>query len=918
MSRVAQAELEAAQRRCEELEEALAHAESDVEQLLEQLEGSPGAEVERDPARRGQARGTSRIDVLERALAAVVAAHTRAPPATAVADGAAADRAIERLGRVEVDPIADVEDARERLPERIGDFSTQSETARRVAAELRLATRELERAVLVAGVVELERELGATRVDRDIAEAIALAAERRLRVLAQASEHAGGTTRELLLDVSRSTELAWLSTELEARARIAHEYATGAAVLSGGRDAMAPPAPEDHRDVLLAGGEPDPVGRPRVDVIVCVHNALDDVRMCIWSLVEKTEYPFHLILVDDGSDADTAAYLDQVASVQPKTTLIRRSELPRGYTVAANTGLRAATGDYLILLNSDTIVTPSWIDRIVDCGESDGRIGIVGPLSNAASHQSIPDLRTDGAWATNPLPSFVTADGIALLLERISDRLRPRVPFINGFCYAIKRPVIDAIGYLDEECFASGYCEENDFSHRASEAGFELAVADDGYIYHAKSKSFTVEGRTTIAKHNYQVFLHKHGEDTINAKVAALESDTSLSGLRAIAGEALSSPEAFASALELDQTDPLSVVFVLPGLGEGGSGGSHSIYQEVCGLRRLGIPARIALAESAWPRAVKAYDDADEVFETYADLDQLTELTADADVISATHFKSVELVAELRNRRTDFLAAYYIQDYEPFFMPEDAADIAAAQRSYTMIDDCLLFAKTHWLCRIVADRHRRYVAKVEPSIDERLFVPREAPGASEQVRVAAMVRPRTPRRQPSATVAVLDSLGAALGDRVELTTFGCSPGELQMLGVSQRLSQGHRGLLTRAQVADLLGGIDVFLDLSMYQAFGRTALEAMACGSTAVVPRLGGVWEFVEQGVNAIAVDALDPRGALDALTDLCEDRVRVGEMKLAARATAQRYSTARAALSEYLVFKREHVRRVARAGDRT
>ena len=64
-------------------------------------------------------------------------------------------------------------------------------------------------------------------------------------------------------------------------------------------------------------------------------------------------------------------------------------------------------------------------------------------------------------------------------------------------------------------------------------------------------------------------------------------------------------------------------------------------------------------------------------------------------------------------------------------------------------------------------------------------------------------------------------------------------------------------------MAELLRESDVFLDMSVYQAFGRTALEAMACGATAVVPKVGGVWEFVEHGHNALAVDTLSPKGAL-------------------------------------------------------
>ncbi len=99
----------------------------------------------------------------------------------------------------------------------------------------------------------------------------------------------------------------------------------------------------------------------------------------------------------------------------------------------------------------------------------------------------------------------------------------------------------------------------------------------------------------------------------------------------------------------------------------------------------------------------------------------------------------------------------------------------------------------------------------------------------------------------------------------------------------------------------------MFLDMSVYQAFGRTALEAMACGATAVVPAVGGVWEFVEQRHNALAVDTLDSEAALGALSELVGDRVLLERLQAGARATAERYSAARAALSEYVLFERAY-----------
>jgi glycosyltransferase involved in cell wall biosynthesis len=158
-------------------------------------------------------------------------------------------------------------------------------------------------------------------------------------------------------------------------------------------------------------------------------------------------------------------------------------------------------------------------------------------------------------------------------------------------------------------------------------------------------------------------------------------------------------------------------------------------------------------------------------------------------------------------------------------------------------------------------------------------------------------------------VAVLKRLLEELPDRVRVTTFGCYADELREIlpGAEQGVLERHRGMLSRSEVAGLLRESDVFLDMSVYQAFGRTALEAMACGATAVLPNVGGAWEFVEHGANALAVDTLEPEGALAALRELATDAQLLGRLRAGALRTAAHHSIARAALSEYLIFARAH-----------
>ncbi|MFM7635151.1 MAG: glycosyltransferase family 2 protein, partial [Cyanobacteriota bacterium] len=167
-----------------------------------------------------------------------------------------------------------------------------------------------------------------------------------------------------------------------------------------------------------------------VDIVICVHNALDDIKRCLLSLVECQDPRARILLVDDGSAEVTASFLQNYAS-ENHLRLIR-NDVALGYTFAANQGLRASSADGVVLLNSDTIVTPGWLQEMLKVMASDVRIGIVGPLSNTASWQSIPHIEEEGDWKTNAIPKELNLNQYAAALRLLMPKHHAEVGFING------------------------------------------------------------------------------------------------------------------------------------------------------------------------------------------------------------------------------------------------------------------------------------------------------------------------------------------------------------------------------------------------------------------------------------------------------------------------------------------------------
>lgn len=242
---------------------------------------------------------------------------------------------------------------------------------------------------------------------------------------------------------------------------------------------------------------------PAIDVVVPVYNAPDDVRRCVESVLAHTGPGYRLVLIDDASpDPGVARVLSEIATAGHPQVEILANAKNLGFTGTANRGFGLSRRD-VVLLNSDTVVTGGWLEALVRCAASDPAIGTITPWSNNAEILSYPRFCVNNPWSGNEDPQPL-ADAFA----RSAVPSYPELPTGVGFCFFVRRALLDRIGGFDP-AFGAGYGEENDFCMRAAAAGWRNVLADDAFVLHTGGRSFEKQKDALVPK-NTATLLARH------------------------------------------------------------------------------------------------------------------------------------------------------------------------------------------------------------------------------------------------------------------------------------------------------------------------------------------------------------------------------------------------------------------------
>lgn len=258
-----------------------------------------------------------------------------------------------------------------------------------------------------------------------------------------------------------------------------------------------------HRAYDLIRGL-DSLAEPRVSVVVVTYNNIELTKACLHSIERYSDYSnLEIIVVDNASSDGTQAFLASWA-MGDKSRRVIYNEDNRGFAAANNQGLEAATGDYLVLLNNDTYVTPGWVATLVAHLRKTKTLGLIGPVTNNIGNEARIDI------------SYSDMDG---MLKASSDYTLRHLGMLTPlhtaafFCVMMPRVVYETVGPLDE-AFGIGFFEDDDYCRRVEQAGWSIACADDVFIHHHLSASFDKlkqEKRQALFEGNRAIYEAKWG-----------------------------------------------------------------------------------------------------------------------------------------------------------------------------------------------------------------------------------------------------------------------------------------------------------------------------------------------------------------------------------------------------------------------
>ena len=216
------------------------------------------------------------------------------------------------------------------------------------------------------------------------------------------------------------------------------------------------------------------------------------LKHCINSILSDSQLSLlYLYIIDNCGSKFTHTFLEQVASNYSQV-YFHCNYKNLNIIQSDNFGISLGNSPYVVLINSDVIITPNWLSRLLHCAELDSRIAAVTPVTNRASNINFPIAQGANFY------------GMDRVLAQHSPCNYPDIVTDFGFCTLLRRSALEDVGWFDE-IYNCSYYAYLDLCMQLTAKGYRTVVADNVYVYHQKLTS-SQQKRNVSYQKDKQIF----------------------------------------------------------------------------------------------------------------------------------------------------------------------------------------------------------------------------------------------------------------------------------------------------------------------------------------------------------------------------------------------------------------------------
>lgn len=604
--------------------------------------------------------------------------------------------------------------------------------------------------------------------------------------------------------------------------------------------------------------------RAPADIILPVYNSIHIVEKCIQSVLSRTNWPFRLIIVDDASDEMTKTILAQYAEKDSRISIITNPK-NKGFSATVNRGIAAGRGKYIVLLNSDVLVTPGWLTKIIFALEADPRNQIVNPVTNNTALINVP---------MSPGASYLDMNWI------LQNRGEVKYPEImpTGFVFAFRRSLLSETGPLDESYF--NYGEETDFwmktiTYRRGPIvrGYRAVLADDTYVFHERGSSFSSLGEE---KH---MGFRRHAADRFNRVwpqfgqwKKTFHLDTALGHIKATIPNSL---------LNSYRKVPYRVCWIVRSAAYP-CGGMEYITDITNEMIERGIDARVAvvgrnsqskpLEPNGELRCGVINFESDEDF-----IKNFTSKVFKNGIVIAATAELAPIVHSLAEVERKIKPVLHAQSYEPDLLGETHPAYETYKNNFKLLP--MVISSSHWITKKLIENGVNVVSTVSPGVDRKMFYTGDRSKGDERLTVMMPMSSIYPYKGYDRGVALLQQLynkSIMAKMTIRLMTYGVDSIP-EICGTAIAL-----GPIPQTRLAKILREeVDVFIDPSYNHSYGMPCIEAMASGVPVICWDNKGIGEYVKHGKNGLKLpNSMSPVEVADSILNLLRDEETRGKLR--------------------------------------